>query len=472
MNVAPRLTNGTIVLGLIALVFVARWLRGRSYYKVFRIPSRRDDAFVCRGDHPTFSVSAESDGFDLPPGLARRGQTAFLVLTVRATPKGRWIDPFIESGQGECRHRQYFERGASGRRYLNLSPLFASGDETAFVRIRLRGSSIRWQRDAELMLFDAPPIANAEILVLAAHPDDAEIAAFGLYAHAQSWVVTVTAGEWAMTDLAVVRRGAEATRWNALVRVWDSLTIPQLGGVPQERCVNLVYPDNRLPKMRAEPSRPFQIGCEASLPRAALRSRNAMADFQEADSICTWEGLVEDFRRLLEKSKPDIVVCPHPLVDGHHDHVFTTVALEQAARDVSSKNRLFFLYVVHRRDVPLYPFGPATALVSPPPWSEKQWLADGIYSHPLPPETRTEKYFAVEAAHDLRTYSTGAARTARQALASIKREVGALAGGTGLPAATFHRRAPRPNEIYGVVSLESLSDLVERALSRYGMTRN
>jgi LmbE family N-acetylglucosaminyl deacetylase len=464
------LTSGALL--LVALALVARWLRFRAYRKVFRISARRDDAFPCRGNVPAFAVSLDADGFELPPTLAARGQTAFLVLTVEASLKGHWVDPFIEIEQEEHTHRQYFERGARGRRYLNLSPLFAVSRESGRPRrVHLHGHAIGWKPEAEVILFDPPCIDGATILVLGPHPDDAEIAAFGLYAHARSWVATVTAGERGMADLAVVPRAADGARWHAFVRVWDSLAIPRLGGVPPERCVTLVYPDGQLQRMYAEISLPFYLECEQSLSRATLRSQNAAADFQRATSVCTWEGLIEDLRRLLETSNPDVVVCPHPLVDGHDDHVFTAVALEAAVRRAAPRDRTFLLYVVHRREVPLYPFGPSTALVAPPPWNEQEWLADRLYSHPLPTDVRTAKYFAVEAAHDLRTYSTGAPRTARQAFAAIARELGAIASGTGLPAGTFHRRAPRPNEIYAVASLESFSALVERALARRGVAR-
>jgi hypothetical protein len=109
--------------------------------------------------------------------------------------------------------------------------------------------------------------------------------------------------------------------------------------------------------------------------------------------------------------------------------------------------------------------------VSLPPWTDEAWLGDSIYSHPLAPDEQRTKYFAVEATHDLRAHSTGEPRTTRQVFTAVKREVSALLGGTGLPSATFLRRAPRPNEIYWVVSAESLSELVQRALARDAAAR-
>lgn len=469
MTLIPLFGTSGALLGLLGLVvlalaLVARWLRARPYRAGFRIPSRRDDACVCRGEHQKVSVSVERDGFDLPTGVVARGQTAVLTLRLEATWLGRYCDPFIEVRRGPSSYRQYFERGASGRRHLNLSPVFTGGGDATLPRVALRGGWLRWGRDATLALFAPPAIDGAEVLVLAPHPDDAEIAAFGMYAGRPSWVATMTAGAGGMANLSSVIPSAHAARWSANLRGWDSLTIPQIGGVPRERCLNLAQPDGQLQNMHEQPGKPFNIACEESLSRATLRSRNEPVEFQRGEPGCTWTALVEDLRRLIEKANPDIVVCPHPLIDGHHDHVFTTVALEEAVRQLPSKSRLFFLYVVHRRGAPLYPFGSADTLVSLPPWTDDEWLADSIYSHPLAPDTQRGKYFAIEATHDLRAYHSGAPKTMRQVLTAVWRELSAFVGGTGLPAGSFLRRAARPNELYWVVSQASLLELVRRAL--------
>jgi LmbE family N-acetylglucosaminyl deacetylase len=455
--------------GVVLLARVAWWLRTRRFRAVFRLPARRDDWLVCRGDQQTFAVPAERDGFELPAGIVLRGQTAFLTLDVKATPMGRLVDPFVEVSLGAVRYRQYFERHGAGRRHLNLSPLLADGGPTAIGRVGLRGGSIRWKRDASLVLFDRPPIdEDTETLVLAPHPDDAEIAAFGLYRGHRSWVATITAGERGTADLsAVVSRPEHMNRWNALLRVWDSVTIPQLGEVPAERCLNLVYPDAQLKEMYEQSAQPVRIACDDSISRRTLRLRNRAPEFQGGDSACTWKGLVDELRRLLDKTKPGVVVCPHPIIDAHPDHVFTTVALEQALHDSPYRGVLVFLYVVHQRDAPVYPFGPASSVVSLPPWTRREWMAESIYSHPLTPDVRIAKYFAIEATHDERAYANGEPRTVGQVFSIVKREVSALLGGVGLRPTSFLRRAPRPNEIFYVVSAESLTELVKRALAQY-----
>ena len=453
-------------LGILVLAVAAWSWRVRRYRYGLRIRPRRDDRLECRGDHAVFPISVERSGFELPPGIVGCGQTALMALHVESTLLGRILDPFVEVRRGSVVFRQYFERGASGRRSLNLSPVFQSA-EGAPSSVRLQGSLLRWGRDATLILFEAPRVDGEDILVIAPHPDDAEIAGFGVYAGRHSWVATITAGEKGTSDLSAMCPHDEAPRWNALLRVWDSLAIPQLGEIPQERCVNLVYPDGQLSRMYDRPAERFEIACEEILARAKLRTCNRAPEFQDDSRGCTWNGLVEELRRLVEKTTPTVILCPHPILDSHPDHVFTTVALEQAMRDHRPRDIRFLLYAVHAPDAPVYPFGPRDAVVSLPPWTDPEWLAESVYSHTLPSDVQRAKYFAVATAHDERTYAVAERRSVRGFLTALRREVSALLGGTGLRPTSFLRRAPRPNEIFFVVSGEGLSHVVNRALRRY-----
>jgi LmbE family N-acetylglucosaminyl deacetylase len=458
----------TIGVGFVVIVVLAWSLRVRRYRAGFRIPARRDDRFSWRGDHVAIGLSLDPGGFDLPPpGLDRGGQTAFLSLAVAATPIGRLFDPFIEIQDGQETHRQYFERGATGQRYLNLSPLWQNRDGDPLARVSLRASSIRWKAEGCLHLFNPPPEKDAAMVVLAPHPDDAEIAAFGMYATHRSWVVTVTAGEKWAAALPVPVSSAESARRSALLRVSDSLTVPQLGEVPPERCVNLAYPDGKLASMYSDANRPFQLACEEGLSRRSLRSGNRSVEFQRGDRECTWNDLVADLRLLLEKTRPDIVLCPHPLLDVHPDHVFTTVALERAMRDIRHPPPLVLLYAVHSRGVPMHPFGPADSLVSLPPWSGDDWVAESIYSHPVAPVVRRTKAFAVESMHGVaKKPAVDERKSGFQVLRMASREISAYVAGTSLDPTSLLRRFSRPNEIFYPVSGKALGALIERALDR------
>jgi LmbE family N-acetylglucosaminyl deacetylase len=314
-------------------------------------------------------------------------------------------------------------------------------------------------------VFNAPAIRGGETMVVSPHPDDSEIAAFGWYSQYPSWVVTVTAGERSPTDLSnVVPVREEKAHWLASLRVWDSLQIPGLGGVPRARRLSLVFPDGRLKMMHESPTRSYKLACEDSLPRQVLRSRNPLTRLQSATPDCTWGSLVGEIQWLLETVRPSTVMCPHPLVDPSPDHVFTTLAIAEALRNSTHQPDVFLLYVVHVNEVPIYPFGGAESAVSLPPWRQGGWLADTIYSHALTEDARHAKFFAVEASHDLRTYPDLRSRSIGQLMTAIRRELAAFVSGMGLRPTDFLRRAPRPNELYYVVSARGFLDLAERAL--------
>lgn len=448
-----------LMLGCAAIAIARR----RRYRASFRIPARRDDTyrFRCLARSVPLSVGEE---FDWPEVPLHPESSAFLALTVAASPSGYILDPYIEFGSGSVRGRQYFERGVAGRRYLNLSQLLQQSS-SAPATVRLDGRHLDWERPAELLVFDPPP-RSTNALVLSPHPDDSELAAFGYYSSRQSWIVTVTAGERSPTDLsAVVADDVEKCRWLARLRAWDSLTVPRLGGVAAHRCLNLVFPDTRLEEMRASPANRFRLGGEEGTLRSSLRAANRLTAFRQAGADATWNELVGDLQRALDTARPDSVVCPHPLIDPHPDHVGTALALADALRAGAHRPETILLYVVHANEAPIYPFGAASSVVSLPPGSETDWIAESIYSHPLSKQTRRAKFFSVEAAHDLRTYSASRRPSLADLSRTLRRELADFVTGMPRPG-DFLRRAPRPNEVFFVVTSDNFLELAHRAVQR------
>src|SRR5882762_7071294 len=228
---------GTIAVFVAISVFACFWRIGQ-YRNWFRLPSHRTDCFEFSGNHRTIIVRVEPDGIQLPDGLHLDGRTVLLQTTVQASLLGHMFDPFVEIRDAQRIHRQYFERGAAGQRYINLSPLFQHVDSGPFLRAGLRGRWLQWKLEGLLLVFDPPPIDAAAVMVLAPHPDDAELAGFGMYADRQSWVATITAGDKATANLPVGIPARARAGWAASLRVWDSLSVPQMGRVPPDRCVN------------------------------------------------------------------------------------------------------------------------------------------------------------------------------------------------------------------------------------------
>ena len=150
--------------------------------------------------------------------------TALLRVRVQTTPGA--IAPFVEISANGVADRQYFPSVDSGPRWLNVS--FLRGRVTAGTRLSLRAEALTLStHDATLRLFTNRIDRARSVLILAPHPDDAEIAAFGLYASRRSTVVTVTAGNAGPASYRTVVSDPPAHyQFKGRVRVIDSITVP------------------------------------------------------------------------------------------------------------------------------------------------------------------------------------------------------------------------------------------------------
>src|SRR2546422_867970 len=72
----------------------------------------------------------------------------------------------------------------------------ASSNTIPGKRVILRGFHVAWPAGAARLHVCHESIRSEDrVLVIAPHPDDAELAAFGLYADTRATIVTVTAGD-------------------------------------------------------------------------------------------------------------------------------------------------------------------------------------------------------------------------------------------------------------------------------------
>src|SRR5664279_431803 len=319
------------------------------------------------------------------------------LLAVRSW--GAEHDPYVEVSVGQFRIQQYLDTNAVGVRWLNLSSLrerLADGGE---VIIRTHAVTLEAQA-ATLRLFDNHLDLQQRILVIAPHPDDAEIAAFGLYADRQATVVTVTAGNAGdMNYRASVSDPAEHYSLKGYLRAVDSVTIPWQGNIPPQRTANLGYFDGRLDAMYLAPDQAVPEVYGANTDVAFYRRANLSELVSSAARANTWQHLVQDLVEVLRKVNPGIVVMPDPRLDTHLDHEFTSVAVDQALEQWQG-NPIFLLYTNHN-DSNRYPYGPAGTAVSLPP-GERHVRMQKIYSHPTAHALQIRKLFALESMHDLR----------------------------------------------------------------------
>lgn len=434
-----------VVVGIVFATLVAGeiWRRQELYwYDVGRDYDYEFDARAVR----TVPVQVMRDGFRMPRA-ATGWNSALLEIRVAARWSGWWFEPCIDVTADGDTTRQCFERGARGKRYLLLPhPLGAPA-----AAVRLRGRHLGWKpQSARLLMFKAPELSHARVLVLAPHPDDAEIAAFGLYSSHDSYVATMTAGNYVdglygQLPLDVAAQDA----WRGEIRVWDSLVVPQLGGVSPDRVVNLGYLTHSLrayylagsqPSANAGTSTRLVSGYRQGALTQLLGGRAASPD---------WNSVVADLVALVQATRPDVIVSPHPALDIAADHQYTTIALLEALGQLQDTTTTLLLYTNHHTLSEHYPFGPSTAVVTVPPWFGGTRFS-GIFSQPLDDTAQLRKLFALESMHDLRAaparVDSGPTGVLLQRLGQALRLVQRDPVGDY----TYFRRAVRPNELFFV----------------------
>ncbi|MFL6212854.1 MAG: PIG-L deacetylase family protein [Blastocatellia bacterium] len=448
------LAEGAIAGGVLAMGAGA-WWRLRTYSRLLGYKPQHSYGPVIRPRRVReLRVRCRHDSFHGPAG--ELPVSAFLQMNVTATSAGKWRDPFIEIRHAGVVGHQYFERGAQGARWLNLSRWMALSPADADTEVHLCGGRLTWQeQDARLWLFSDRVEPSEQVIVVAPHPDDAEVAAFGFYGSTRATVVTITSGDDSgrLDHL----NGAAMALPRALMarlRVWDSLHIPAIGGIAAEQAVNLCYPDGQLASMRTNPAHEFGSRSGADVNYAELRQMNASSLLDHTQFRCSWDSLVQDLVTIFSRRRPDIVAAPLPLIDPHPDHGLTTLAVCEALKRCGLDSVRLFLYVVHNRWTELYPFGPAGSGVGLPPDFDQMGIeCDALYSHTLSPEQQMLKLFALEAMHDLRDINTPALPDWKSEVRRLKTWLGAQLRGLSNPPTSFLRRAVRPDEVFFVMGI-------------------
>ncbi len=386
---------------------------------------------------------------------AANWDTALLGVRVEA---GEDPEPRIELSAGSTRVTQYLEAGARGQRWLNLSGLRRELSDGATVELHGYGVAIE-PGPARLRIFSNGLDLSRRILVLAPHPDDAEIAAFGLYAGRDATIVTVTAGNaGGFNYRATVSDPAEHYLLKGFLRAVDSITVPWQGGIPPERCFNLGYFDARLADMRQKPHEPVSEKYGPNQDVSLYRRANIGHLLPTTQRTNTWAHLVEDLAAVLKKVKPEIVVMPHPYLDDHRDHQLVAVAAVEALGRWKKPAR-FLLYTNHA-SANRYPFGPAGTVMSLPPWAGPELPVEGIYSLAVSQELQRRKLFALESMHDLRL-SPAAQSTCGTLSAETPREVNPR-----FPGKDYLVRAVRSEEVFFLFSRDRVRELVSAFSSR------
>lgn len=404
---------------------------------------------LAKTDATTLSVDLGATGFAWP-NPPTDGDTWLLELSLDRTEGDA---PTITASAGRVSLHQTFEAGARGRRFLDVSPLRGT---PAGTTVSLSGAGAIWRTGAaRLFVYRNSSLAGQRVLVLAPHPDDAEIGAFGLYRRTQADVVTVTSGDAGGENFETLfAEKGEHYRVKGWIRTWDSISVPFYGGVMPGKARNLGYYDARLRTMQESPTTPVTPLLAQLDDPGFYRRLNADPKLRERPFLASWQGLVADLRWELERTKPTVIAAPHPLLDNHPDHQYVTIALIEALAQWQGECELY-LYTNHALENEAYPLGERAAMTGLPASSRAELYFRRIYSHPLTLEDQKLKLVALEDMHDLRAFD-------------LRDGTPPVDEGTrrSWQEYDYYRRGPRPNELFFVLTREDAVRLREAFLNR------
>ena len=373
-------------------------------------------------------------------------QTMFLKVDITASFMSMVFQPSIKTISQKSSTIQYVEHRAKGIRYINISSLVSKKGD----KIKLVGKYIDIPNQTiELVSFKNKTIKNPTILILAPHPDDAEIAAFGLYSkNSKSYIITITAGDAGeyMYDEIYSNKVKHYLK-KGEIRTFNSITVPLLGGIPPKQAINLGFFDGTLKKMYQNKSYAVEGLYTKTSDIDTFRKQNLSIVSKGLSGDSSWNSLVSNLKYLLKTIKPDIIVTPYPKLDSHSDHKYASIALFEAIKSLNIKKGELYLYSNHYSLSEYYPYGDKGAMDSLPPQIDNIYF-DKIISYTLSSDMQKDKIFALEAMNDLRQ------DTQWSLIPPFVRQVKIFLGIDK----SYYRRAIRNNELFFVINIDSIYD--------------
>lgn len=332
--------------------------------------------------------------------------TAVLAISIKSNAfLGYVFDPYVEISDGKYIARQYFERGLKGIRYINISDYLEKLVDGKAVSIKFKHCQSLLPSDILVYGFCNDDFLNKKILVVAPHADDAELAAFGLYSQATDVaVVTLTAGEVEAESFShVYADSKKASLLKGRLRAFDSIVVPQWGGVKPENIIHLGYFCLRLKEMFDDLSK-TTISLTAGVNSTKVfREFNPFKLPSDKDNFASGKNLISDLKFLIEKYQPEVIIMPHSQLDPHEDHIYTSRFVELAIKESSFKGIQHILsYANHFHYTDMHPFGPSHSIASLPPNVDMMQSLDAVFSLSLSEEEQKNKVYALEMMHDLK----------------------------------------------------------------------
>jgi len=380
------------------------------------------------------------------PNNYKEFDSLFLKINLSFNLLSYFLKPYIKIE--DTKH--FFEYGAQGDRYLNISHIVESRVKFTLKNISLSNMNVTvygYKNTIDL---------SKKVLILAPHADDAEIAAFGLYKMAKDvTIVTTTIGEHGLCNYCDIYNNdrLKNSLKKAELRTIDALSVPLLGNVEMKNSLTLGYYGGSLKWMSENQ------GKKASSHIDGFDNINAFRKVSHANVKLplevepTYEAFLNDLSEIIAQIKPDIIITPHPTIDSHQDHKHTTIGLIKTMDSLSFSCKLL-LYTNHLELSETYPIGNINSSISLPP-NLKEFYFDSLYSFELDKEIQIDKFFALESIHDLRDSLVffSMKRALKYLNRLIKRKI------TGKDN-NYFKRSIRANELFFVVEDNNIDKLV------------
>ena len=331
--------------------------------------------------------------------------------------------------------KTFFEYGAKGVRYINISHVKDKTPKPHFIKIDKKTKIFNFKNEIDL---------NKKILILSPHADDAEIASFGLYNVAKDvTIVTTTIGENGNQNYKKSYNNTlQATLKKAQLRTLDALCTPFLGGVEFSNTLTLGYNGGSLQPLKNKQE--FKTTLKDITPfRKTKHSCIKLPDVTKP----TYETFLNDINEIVKQLQPEIIITPHPQIDSHPDHKQTTLTLLEVLKQ-SNLNPTLLLYTNHLQLSETYPLGNIGSSITLPP-NKEDFIFNSIYSFKLDQQNQTDKFFALENIHDLRDsyLQTNIKSIYKHLIKLIKRKITSKDK-------SYYKRAIRDNELFFVATKE------------------
>ncbi|MEC8919299.1 PIG-L deacetylase family protein [Salinicola sp. V024] len=349
------------------------------------------------------SLGSDRYGFSLPARAADVAGMIEIELTLKAR-RWSWARrglPRVTISGGE-RSPEVFSLEPERDRQRIAYPL--PEDVAAEGELQLSVEGARLVETPRLRWHPRPALTGP-YLILAPHPDDAELAAGGFYTdQAETMhIVTLSCGEKLKSMDRQYLSGldqtqADASRRKAEWRRWNVYATPLLSGLSPERSTLIGVPDGQgwslihdgTPQTPAWPVRETRAFNRVELP------------FSETD-VLEREHVLAALRQLIDTLRPETVLVTDPEFDPHGDHRATSLALALALSESAHRPANVMLYANHYRHA--YPPGPAFQ----PAWMPPKSIAiDSLFDDapvpmlwPLAPAMQKHKALLLDSMSDL-----------------------------------------------------------------------